>query len=158
MATRSTVLGGNSGPSIQSSQAGQVTVQHVKMEVTVAEMEDATFIARMLKLPAGHRLVSLVMFNDDLDSGAGLAFDIGIQDDVQDPSDTSDLTLFASAQDAQTAAVLTRLEGEAIWQFASANYDRFVEIAIETVAATGLIGGISLVLTTRPELGAAFEA
>ena len=158
MATRTTVMGSDAGPSISSAQAGQVTVQHAKLETSILEMEDATFIMRMLKLPAGHRIVSLVMHNDDLDTGATGAVDIGIQDDVQDPADTSDLTLFAIAQDVQTAATVTRLENEAIWQYASANYDRFLEIAIETVAATGLVGGVSVVLTTRPVLGDNFEA
>lgn len=155
MATRTTVMGGNSGPSVASSQAGQVTVQASKTEVTVAEVEDSAFILRMLKLPAQHRIVSLVMFNDDLDMGAGLAFTIGIADDE---GATDDLVLFAAAQDAQTAATVTRLENEAIWNYAAVDYDRFLELAIETVAATGLAGGISVVLTTRPELGAAFES
>jgi len=150
-------MGGPSGPSIQSAQAGQVTVQHSKIELLATETEDATFIMRMMKLPAGHRIVSLVMFNDDLDSDSAGAFDIGIQDDVQEPDDTSDLTLFGAAIDVQTAATITRFENEAIWEFASANYDRFVEISMETVSGTGLVGGVSLVLTSRPELGPAFE-
>lgn len=157
MVTRATIMGGRTGPSIASAQAGQVVVQHSKIELTVAEVESSTFIARFMKLPAQHRIVSLVVFNDDLDGTTGAAVDIGIQDDVQDPSDTSDLTLFAAAQDMQTAATITRLETEAMWEYAAANYDRFVEMAIETVAGTGLVGGVSMVLTTRPELGAQFE-
>ncbi len=155
MATVTTVMGGNSGPAVQSSQAGQVTVQKSKIELTAAQVDDATLILRMLKLPAQHRIVSLVMFNDDLDTGAGAAFDIGIADDV---GATDDPVLFGAAVAFQTAATVTRFEGEAIWDYAAADNDRFLELAIETVGATSLAGGISVVLTTRPELGAAFEA
>lgn len=157
LAVAETVMASNAGPSIASAQAGQVTVQHAAYEVTQAESESSAFILAMLKLPAGHRIVSLVMFNDSLDDGSGAAVDIGVEDTVQDPSDTTDLTLFAIAQDVQTAATVTRLEGEAVWQYAAANYDRYVLVQIETVAASGTLGGISLVLTTRPELGSQFE-
>ncbi len=157
LATAEHVMASNAGPAISSSQAGQVTVQHAQREFTQAEMEAAGTIVAMLKLPAGHRIVNMVMFNDDLDTGATGAVDIGVEDTVQDPADTTDLTLFAIAQDVQTLATVTRFENEAVWDFAAANYDRYVIIQIETVSATGLPGGVSLVLTTRPELGTQFE-
>lgn len=154
MATVETVMASKSGPAISSAQAGQVTVQHSKYELTAAESGDNTLLIRMLKLPAGHRIVSLVVFNDDLDTGAAAALDIGIEDSE---GATDDLTLFASAQAAQTAATTTRYENESVWEYAAADYDRYLVVGIETAAATGLAGGISAVLTTRPELGSQFD-
>jgi len=151
-----TVLGGNSGPSIASAQAGQVTMQQTRISLLTTDTEDAGTIIRLFKLPAQHRIVTLHLINEDLDTGATGAVDIGVRDLVQDPSDTTNATLFASAQSIQAAAD-NRYENAVVWDFAAANYDRFIEVAIETVSATGIAADIHATLVTRPHLGDQFE-
>lgn len=151
-----TVLGGNSGPAIASAQAGQVVTVNTRISLVGADMEDAATFIRLFKLPAQHRIVSLQIVAEDLDMGATGALTIGVEDTVQDPSDTSDLVLFAAAEDVQ-AALNIRYENAAIWDYAAANYDRFIALAIETVSATGLAGDIHAMLVTRPHLGDQFE-
>ena len=77
MATKSSVLGSNSGPSVASAQAGQVTVVRGSYDLLAADSEDTTLQLRIVKLPAQHRIVSVVLDNDDLDTGATGAIDIG---------------------------------------------------------------------------------
>ncbi len=151
-----TVMGGNSGPAIASAQAGQVVVQQTRITLLGTDTEDAATVIRLLKLPAQHRIVSLVLVNEDLDDGAAGLIDVGVEDTVQDPSDTSDATLFEAALTIQ-AAGNTRYENAAVWDYAAANYDRFIAITIDTVSGTGAAGDIHATLTTRPELGAQFE-
>lgn len=151
-----TVMGGNSGPAIASAQAGQTTTQQSRISLLATDVEDVATRIRMLKLPAQHRIVSLVLVNEDLDMGATGTIDVGIEDTVQDPADTTDATLFASAQSIQAAAN-NRYESAAVWDFAAANYDRFLIVDIDVVAATGIAGDIHATLVTRPELGTQFE-
>jgi hypothetical protein len=150
-------MGGNSGPAIASAQAGQVTVQRGTYDLLATDSEDATIQIRMVKLPAGHEIIDLVMDNDDLDSGAAGAVDIGIEDSVQDPTDTTNLLLFATAVAVQTAATRASHMSFAASRLAPRPYDRFVVITMETVSTTGLVGRIGLTLTSKPYLGARFE-
>jgi hypothetical protein len=110
----------------------------------------------MVKLPAQHRIVSLVVENDDLDTGAAGTIDIGLEDDIQDPADTSDATLFGAAVSVQAAAVV-RYETQAALELPAVNYDRYITIDIDTAAATGIAAGVAATLTTRPELGSQFD-
>lgn len=152
-----TVMGGNSGPSIASAQSGQTVTVQTRITLLGTDTEDAATVIRLLKVPAQHRIVSLVLVNDDLDDGAAGLIDVGVEDTVQDPADTSDATLFAAALTIQ-AAGNNRFENAAIWDYASANYDRFVAITIDTVSGTGAAGDLHATLVTRPELGAQFES
>lgn len=157
MATKSSVLGSNSGPGVASAQAGQVTVVRGSYDLTAADGVDSTLQLRIVKLPAQHRIVDLVMDNDDLDTGAAAAVDIGIEDSVQDPADTTDLTLFATAVAVQTVTTLSNQMSFAAMRLAAVNYDRFIVVTWETIAATGLAGQLGLTLYSRPELGAQFD-
>jgi hypothetical protein len=156
MATVATIMGGKQGPAVASAQAGQVTVQRGEFDTTVLGMEDAALQVRVVKLPAGHRIIDLVMDNDDLDTGATGAVDIGIEDDIQDPADTTNLLLFATAVAVQTAAIRANHMSFAAARLAPQNYDRFIVITLETVSATGLVGKLGLTLTSQPDLGAQF--
>jgi len=150
------VMGSNSGPAISSAQAGQTTTQRGNKELLATDSEDVTTQIKLVKLPAQHRIVSLCLENDDLDSGAAGTIDCGILDETQDPVDTTDLTLFVAAQSIQAAA-FNRFESQAIAEFGVTNYARFVVVDIDVVSATGLAGGIAATLVSRPELGAQFE-
>ncbi len=150
------VMGSNSGPAISSAQAGQTTTQRGNKELLATDSEDVTTQIKLVKLPAQHRIVSLCLENDDLDSGATGTIDCGILDETQDPVDTTDLTLFAAAQSIQ-AAGFNRFESQAIAEFGVTNYARFVVVDIDVVSGTGLAGGIAATLVSRPELGAQFE-
>ena len=152
-----TVMGGNSGPSIASAQAGQTTTQQTRISLLATDSEDVATRIRLLKLPAQHRIVSLVLVNEDLDMGAGGTIDVGVEDTVQDPADTTNAVLFAAAQSIQAAAN-NRYENAAVWDFAAANYDRFIIVDIDVVSATGIAGDLHATLVTRPELGAQFES
>jgi len=149
-------MGSNAGPSIASAQAGQTVTQRGNYELLAAQAEDDTLLIRLVKLPAQHRMVSLVVENDDLDDAAGLVVDIGLEDTVQDPADTTDATLVATGVTMQAAAV-ARYETQAMLELAVVNYDRFITIDITTAAGTGAAGGIAATLVSRPELGAQFE-
>ena len=152
-----TVMGGNSGPSIASAQAGQTTTQHAVLTLLATDSEDVATRMRMLKLPAQHRIVSLAVANEDLDGGATGTMDVGLEDTVQDPADTTNATLFAAAQTIQAAA-FTRYETKAIWDVAAVNYDRYIIIDIDVASTTGLAADINATLVSRPELGAQFES
>lgn len=151
-----TVMGGNSGPAIASAQAGQTVTQQTRITLAATDSEDVATRIRLLKLPAQHRIVTLHLITEDLDSGAGGLIDVGVEDTVQDPVDTTDATLFAAAQSIQAAAD-NRYENKAVWDFGVTNYDRFIIVDIDTVSATGLVGDIHATLVTRPELGTQFE-
>ena len=157
MATKSSVLGSNSGPAVASSQAGQVTVVRGSYDLLATDSEDSTIQLRVVKLPAQHRIIDLVLDNGDLDTGTDGAIDIGLEDSIQDPADTTDLTLFAAAVDVQTAANRQNVMSFAAVGLAAQNYDRFVVVTMETVSATGLAGQLGLTLTSVPELGDQFD-
>lgn len=156
MAIFESVMASKSGPAIASAQAGQTVTQRGNYEVVGAELEDNANSVRLVKLPAQHRIVSLCLENDDLDSGAALVFDVGIEDTIQDPADTSNSTLFATGVSGQ-AAGFNRYESAAIAEFGVTNYDRYVTIDVTTGAGTGLAAGIAATLVTRPHLGDQFE-
>ena len=156
MGTVSSVMASKSGLSIQSSQAGQVTVQRGNYELTAVEAADATLLVRLVKLPAQHRIVSLVVEMDDLDTGVTGVCDVGIEDTIQDPADTTDANLFATGLSMQAAST-TRYDVAAAMALAAQDYDRYITIDITTGAATGAAGGIAATLTSRPELGSQFE-
>ena len=157
MATKESVMASKSGPSIASAQAGQTTTQRGSFELSAADSGDATLTIRVVKLPAQHRLVSLVVENDALDAGAGLLLDFGVEDTIQDPVDTSDSTLIAAAATVGQAAGITRYETQAMLEFGVTNYDRFVTAFVDTVAATNAGGTLAFNLVTRPELGSQFD-
>jgi hypothetical protein len=156
MGTKTSVMGSNAGPAIASAQAGQVTVQRGNKELLATDSEDATLRLRLVKLPAQHRIVSVVLENDDLDGGATGTIDIGVEDSVQDPVDTTNATLIGAAVSVQAAAVV-RYETQVMLEFGVTNYDRFIIVDIDVASTTGLVGGIAATLTSRPELGAQFE-
>lgn len=156
MGTVSSVMASKSGLSIQSSQAGQVTVQRGNYELTAAEAGDDTLLIRLVKLPAQHRIVSLVVEMDDLDDGAAGVCDVGIEDTIQDPVDTTDADLFVAGLSMQ-AASCTRYDVAAAMALPAQDYDRYITVDITTAAGTGAAGGIAATLTSRPELGSQFE-
>ncbi len=157
MATKTSVLGGPSGPSVASAQAGQTTTVRGSYDLLATDSEDATIQLRVVKLPAQHRIIDLVLDNDDLDTAAAGAVDIGLEDSVQDPADTTDLTLFGTAVSVQTAATRVNAMTFAAARLAAVDYDRFIVITMQTVSTTGLAGQLGLTLTSVPELGAQFD-
>lgn len=162
MPTVEGIMGGNSGPAIASAQAGQVTVQRGSYDTLAGDTEDAAIQIRVVKLPAQHVPVDLVLDNDDMDSDSAGAIDIGIEDTVQIDLDGSDddstsLLLFATAIDVQTAANRQNVMSFAAARFGPRNYDRFVVITMETVSGTGLVGRFGLTLTSKPHLGDQFD-
>jgi hypothetical protein len=157
MGTVTSVMGSSSGPAIASAQAGQTTTQRGNYELSLAEVDDLTLLIRLVKLPAQHRFVSLLIEHDELDGVADHAIDIGIEDTVQDPADTTDLTLIAAAADITQAAGSTRYETAIMFELPAVNYDRFIVVGVETDAATPQAGGIAATLVSRPELGSEFE-
>jgi hypothetical protein len=138
-------------PGIQSAQAGQVTVQRGTYELTAAQAIDDTLLIRTVRLPAQHRMVAVHLEHDDLDMGAAALATFGIEDTVQDPADTTDLVLFESALSIQAAAVVA-YKTAAMLELAAVNYDRYLTFGIGVAAATGLVGGIAVELTSRPDL------
>lgn len=138
-------------PAIQSAQAGQVTVQRGTYELAATDSEDATLEILVVLLPAQHRIVELTFENDDLDSGATGTVDIGLKDTVQDPADTTDLTLFATALSIQAAGINT-YKTQATQEVAAVNYDRYIAVNIDVASTTGLAAGIAVELVSRPDL------
>ncbi len=157
MPTKETVMASKSGVAIASAQAGQVTIQRGSYLLTAADAIDAALQLRIVKLPAQHRIVDLALDNDSIDTSTGAAIDIGIEDSIQDPADTTNLTLFTSAVDVQTDGNRQKVMTAAAALLAAVDYDRFIVVTIETVATTGEIGYIALTLTSMPELGSQFD-
>jgi hypothetical protein len=148
-------MGGKSGFAVASAQAGQTVTVPGVYDLTAAEAEDDTLVIKLVKIPAQHKLVSLVVSNDDLDTGAALIVDVGILDEIQDPSDTTDADFFAASVNMQAAAV-NAYQTAAMLDLGVVNYDRFVTATITTAAGTGAAGSIKALLTSRPTLGPAF--
>ena len=153
MATVESIMASKSGLAVSSSQAGQPTIQSGNYELTKAETEDATILLRILKLPAQHRIVRLVLANDDLDTETVLTLDVGIEDTV---GSTTASTLFAAASTVGRAAAITDLSNMAALELAATNNDRYITIDIATAASTGAAGGVRAVLTSVPEQGTQF--
>lgn len=156
MARVFSVMGSNAGPSIASAQAGQVTVQRGNYELVGTEAEDNTLEIALVKLPAQHRIVEVIVENDDLDTGATGTFDVGLLDTIQNPADTTDLTLFATGVSMQAAGI-NRYVSQAAMELGAVNYDRYIVVNINAAATTGAPGGIAATLISRPELGSQFE-
>jgi hypothetical protein len=150
-------MASKAGPAIGSSQAGQVTVQRGTYDGAITDWEDAAIQIRMVKLPAQHVILDLVLDSEIIDTGAGGAFDIGIEDSIQDPADTTDLTLFATALAVHTAAIFGSQMSLAAMRLAPQNYDRYIVLTMETVSATGLAVRVGLTLTSKPALGDQFD-
>ena len=162
MPTVASVMGGPAGPAVASAQAGQVTVQRGTYDTVATDTEDSAINIRMVKLPAQHEIVDLVLDNGILDSGSAGAIDIGLEDDIQvdldgSADDSTDLLLFATAVDVQSAANRQNVMSFAAAQLGVRNYDRYVVITMETVSTTGLVDRIALTLTSKPSLGAQFD-
>jgi hypothetical protein len=156
MATVASIMAGKQGPAVASAQAGQVTVQRGTYDLAQPDAEDATIQIRVVKLPAAHRIIGLVLDNPALDVGSAGAIDIGLEDDIQDPGDTTDLTMFATAIDVQTAANRQDVMSHAAAVLAPQNYDRYIVVTMETVSTTGIADALGLTLTSQPDLGAQF--
>lgn len=149
MPTVESILAAN--PAIQSAQAGQVTVQRGTYELTAAQAQDATLEVLVVRLPAQHRIVELTVEVDDLDSGATGTVDVGLKDTVQDPADTTDLTLFATGLSIQAASINT-YKTQATQEVAAVNYDRYIAVNVNAAATTGIAAGIACELVSRPDL------
>ena len=137
-------------PSIQSAQAGQPTVQYGTYDALGVDTEDAANSIRMVRLPAQHRFISVTLQMPDLDSGATGTFDFGLEDTVQDPADTTDLTLFETATSMQ-AASFTEYKTAALLAIPAVNYDRYLTVNVDVVSATGLPDEIAVELQSRPD-------
>lgn len=161
MATVTSVMASAAGPAVASAQAGQVTVQRGTYDLIGTDSEDAAIQVRVVKLPAGHVPINLALDNDDLDSGTSGAIDIGLEDDIQldldgGADDSTDLLLFGTAIDVQTAANRQEVMSHAAAILTARNYDRYVVVTMETVSGTGLVGTLGLTLTSKPVLGDQF--
>lgn len=136
--------------SIQSAQAGQVTVQRGTYDLSAAQLADNTAEVRIVRLPAEHRIVRGVFETEDLDTGATGTVDIGLVDTIQDPSDTTNLTLFATGLSIQAASI-NLYETAALKELAAVPYDRYVVVQINVAAGTPAPGQIAFELTSRPD-------
>lgn len=157
MPTVSSVMASDAGPAIASAQAGQVVVARGSYAFAAADTIDTDLQVRIVKLTAEHRIVAVILDNDDLDSSTAGAIDIGLEDDIQDPSDTTALLLVATAIDVQTAANGQIFVSHAATNLAALPYDRYIVVTWETVSGTGKAGTLGLTLISRPELGSQFD-
>lgn len=157
MATKESVMASKSGLAIASAQAGQTVTVRGTYDLTDADTIDTTLQLRMVKLPAQHRIVRVILDNDDLDSSTAAAIDIGLEDDIQDPSDTTNLLLIATTIDVQTAANAQEFVSHASIVEPALDYDRYIVVTWETVAGTAKGGRLGITLVSRPELGSQFD-
>ena len=136
--------------SIQSAQAGQVTVQRGTYNLDATQLADNTTIVRIVRLPAEHRIVRASFETEDLDTGATGDVDIGLEDTVQDPTDTTDLTLFDTGLSVQAASIQL-YETAALKELPAVPYDRYVIVQLTTAAGTPAPGQIAFELVSRPD-------
>ena len=153
MATVESNMASKSGLAVSSSQAGQPTIQSGNYELTKAQAEDATVLLRIVKLPAQHRIVGLVLACDDLSTGTDITLDVGIEDTV---GATTNATLLVDGSTLGQAGGIADLTGLAALELAAADNDRYITIDISVAATTGIAGGIRAVLTSVPEQGTQF--
>jgi hypothetical protein len=153
MATVESIMASKSGLAVSSSQAGQPTIQSGNYELTKAQTEDNTVLLRILKLPAQHRIVGLVLASDDISAGADITLDVGIEDTV---GATTNAVLFVDGSTLGQAGGIADLTTLAALELAAANNDRYITIDISVAASTGAAGGVRVVLTSVPEQGTQF--
>lgn len=144
--------------------AGDAKVRCVvgTVEVATTSIDEVGDVVLLAPVRGNERVISLVIFNDDLDSNATptLAVDVGIYKDVSDDGTAAtvvDADAYASAvttlQAANTAGVEVAHEArnvDKIGQTVAAdggesahNAERFVGITVTTEAATAAAGTLS---------------
>ncbi|MGE4072719.1 MAG: hypothetical protein AB7E72_16240 [Lysobacterales bacterium] len=133
-------------PAKTSSGYGPVA-DRVEFDLTAALALNDTI--DMVKLPAGHVPVDLILDTDDLDSGvAAIVLHAGLRkaDGTNDDPDA----FIASSTVAQAGGV-ARLSAVAGLRIAAADVDRNVYITVATAPGTGATSGkIGVTLISRP--------
>jgi len=150
MATsRHPLYGSNSGYSLQECGAGGLRCVQSVIDVQTEPTEGDSI--RMCKIPAGHRVVDVKLFCDDLDTGTELVLDVGVEDEIQDPSDTTNVDAFLDGTTiGQTGGTATGAL-KTMFDLGAVPYDRWLAVLWLTDAATFAAGDLGVVLTTRPE-------
>jgi len=143
------VHGSNSGYSLNECAAGGLRViQSVTSYVT---NHAAATVIRLCKIPAGHAVVDATLFADAIDDVADLVLDIGVEDTIQDPTDTTNVDAFFDGTTLGQAGGIARMTLKTGF-VAAVDYDRWVTATVMTDAATLTTGGeLGIILTTRPE-------
>lgn len=155
------VLQGSLGP----QTGGPVKVAFVTEEVATTSIDEVSDIFLALPLPSGARMLSLVLFNDDLDSHATptLAVDVGgwYGNDVTGKTsgtviDSNNIsTAITTLQAANTTGVELLFEaqdingiGKPLWQILGLTSNPggtiYVGFKVTTAAATAAAGTVSL--------------
>lgn len=101
---------------------------------TVAEGKfvDGEFV-NLCKIPAGHQVVGLTLFSEDLDAGTALVFDVGLRD----AADTALETVFVSGSTlGQAGGTLAVPATTTMFTTAPAAVDKILSIEITTDAGT----------------------
>lgn len=90
--------------------AGRVRIAVSSVEVTAADFDAVGDTIKLASIPSNARINSIKIANDDLDSGADSAFDLGLLD--RDGA-VKDVDVYATAVSLQTASALRELVNEA---------------------------------------------
>ena len=143
------LYGTTSGYSLQECAAGGLRA--VQSMIALAENPTAADIYRLCPLPAGHRVVDIALVSDDLDSVTDMVVDVGIEDTVQDPSDTTNADAFFDGSTLPQTGGIAHASLVGAVTLAAVDYDRWVTLTVMVDAATFVAGNIGVILTTRQE-------
>jgi hypothetical protein len=125
---------------------GALTAQKVTVTPTGAEVEVAAAILISISVPGDATIVDVIVDTTDMDTGATLAYDVG---EVSGPV-TPDPNRFISAFSGQAAAILHAnvagglLDSSHTYDDNTGSVESVIELTIETVAATGVAGTLSM--------------
>lgn len=128
-------------PAMTVTGVAQLTVNPGVIALTVA-LANADTVA-LMKLPAGHIPVDLIVDTDALDSGSAIVFDAGL---LEDGADGDELI---SASDAAQAGGVARLNQSAGRRLEPVDHDRLIGITVTTAPTGGQAGTINATLLSR---------
>ena len=151
---------------LEKGSVGTVKVFMDTIAAGTGDIDDNDIIL-LAEVPSNAKILSIKIFNDDLDSGSGLATDVGV---YNGPIKTSsyaanaviDRDCYATASGVLASAVLTGTEvafevrnvnaiSNFVWEDAGLSSDPGVPLrialTIETVAGTAVAGDITMQVT-----------
>lgn len=151
MATIASKFATNQIATVVSSCAGNEVINPFFIDVTAAQLV-LNNIFDMGVLPAGHTIASCTLAPDDLDTGAGIALDVGILSG--DPGDTVSVRTMGSeifaADVAARTGVISNVTQPSALRIRPTDTDRSIGVKVQAAPAGATAGRIRLVVRMYP--------
>lgn len=152
--TKSTVITNADATPVVLNKAGLAKGRLIRAvgTVAVAATDSGTSVYRFVRIPSNAIVTSIMLFNDDIDSGTAITFDVGLHKTLADGGAALDADVFATAiatcQSANTTGVQVRFEAADIngvekraWELGALTADPAAEYDV-TMTLGGTLTGI----------------